>query len=460
MARCRVISCCARVVALLVTLSLAALMWLSPVTAAAQKQQAAYHVTFRVDASMTAKDYASGSGTVSGELTATGFPGPGGEAPTTFTGEKDPVAWTNVNYTAIGNSAAAKCIILPDIYRGSFRITLMQSAKGTVQVHWIGLTATTSKWTCGPISQQGPGIQPFLNVEPTTFTLPAAGGTEPISGTTAGGGFRSDGTISVTLQDPCDNKATEVTDVVSANGEPSSLGNLKGTNLYQGQTLTAEEDVQLAFADGSFQRFMKGTKFRVADCSAGAEGKFKPVWDIRIGRMWVKDSPVQAPRVLTPTQVVLGIRGTEFWVSYANGVETVHVSKGSVWMQRLSGDRLVGKRWIVTAGQTATVRRTGPVTVHRTGEPRPRVRITSPANKSVTQSEVVTVQGTVSDSFGIWSLKVDGKPVAVGRDGHWKTSVTLQPGANTITTTATNLAGGSSSVRTMVTYRPHLTQNR
>jgi ferric-dicitrate binding protein FerR (iron transport regulator) len=61
--------------------------------------------------------------------------------------------------------------------------------------------------------------------------------------------------------------------------------------------------------------------------------------------------------MLSPTQIAVGVRGTVYWISHRDGVETVAVEKGSVWLQRFHGKKLVGKRWIVKAGETAEVRR-------------------------------------------------------------------------------------------------------
>jgi hypothetical protein len=82
----------------------------------------------------------------------------------------------------------------------------------------------------------------------------------------------------------------------------------------------------------------------------------------------------------------------------------------------------------------------------------PTVVITSPANATVVATPAVTVTGTASDSGALSSLTVNGAAVAVGAGGAWSTSVALKPGANTITATATDQAGLSSSGVITVTY--------
>lgn len=90
----------------------------------------------------------------------------------------------------------------------------------------------------------------------------------------------------------------------------------------------------------------------------------------------------------------------------------------------------------------------------------PAVSITSPANgSSITSSTpAVTVTGTASDGVAVSSLTVNGKAVAVGSGGVWSTSVSLTPGTNTLTATATNQSGLSRSASVTVHYIPAIPQ--
>ena len=84
----------------------------------------------------------------------------------------------------------------------------------------------------------------------------------------------------------------------------------------------------------------------------------------------------------------------------------------------------------------------------------PSVSITSPANGSsiVSSNPTVTVSGNASDGVGLSSLSLNGKAVTVGAGGAWSIPVTLAPGTNILTATATNQAGLASSAAISVTY--------
>ena len=85
----------------------------------------------------------------------------------------------------------------------------------------------------------------------------------------------------------------------------------------------------------------------------------------------------------------------------------------------------------------------------------PAVTIASPLNGVTVSTPSVTVSGTASDAVELSSLTVDGTAVAVAATGgSWSTSVALKPGANTITATATDQAGISSTAVVTVTYAP------
>lgn len=84
----------------------------------------------------------------------------------------------------------------------------------------------------------------------------------------------------------------------------------------------------------------------------------------------------------------------------------------------------------------------------------PRVAITSPAaDGSTVSSSSLAVAGTATDDTGVSSLTVDGAAVPVS-GGHWSHTVTLSPGANTITAVATDAEGNRTSARRTVTYTP------
>jgi hypothetical protein len=171
------------------------------------------------------------------------------------------------------------------------------------------------------------------------------------------------------------NPATKVVAVSTPGGESTKLSALKGTHMYKYQQVTADQDVQLTFGDGSAIRMAKGSTYKVADCGPTDMGDrpvtFRQQLLIKWGPVWVTDPNKEAPKNLTTTQIALGIRATTYWVSFEQGVSTVTVEKGSVWVQRRSGSKLVGAKLIVKAGQTATVRGGGKLVVKKTNKSTP-----------------------------------------------------------------------------------------
>ncbi len=80
----------------------------------------------------------------------------------------------------------------------------------------------------------------------------------------------------------------------------------------------------------------------------------------------------------------------------------------------------------------------------------PTITLTSPASGAVTNQPQLTVAGTANDDFGIASVTVDGQPATL-TGNQFSTPVALSPGANTVTVTATDLAGNMQTVTAGVT---------
>lgn len=83
----------------------------------------------------------------------------------------------------------------------------------------------------------------------------------------------------------------------------------------------------------------------------------------------------------------------------------------------------------------------------------PTVAITAPTAEFVNVANQ-TVSGTATDPVGIRSVTVNGTAVTVGTGGAFSTSVTLVPGANTITVVATDNAGNQTTTTRSVTLTP------
>ena len=83
---------------------------------------------------------------------------------------------------------------------------------------------------------------------------------------------------------------------------------------------------------------------------------------------------------------------------------------------------------------------------------RPSLSITAPANGTTLAVPSVTVSGTAADTGALASVTVNGSAVSVSPTGTWTSTVALTPGANTITATATDQAGLTSSAAITVNY--------
>lgn len=215
-----------------------------------------------------------------------------------------------------------------------------------------------------------PGGPPPSHLNPWTAPIH-----DNLTGGVSGAAFTESWTFQPALKKPCTNKASQITDVYTPNGESTSLGSLKGTSLYPGQTISADQDVKLEFADGSGVSIAKGSNFEVNDCE-GAGTSPKMTFTLLLGTIWAKINHATGTndhfvgRCGAPDgRCTAGVRGTVFWVSDSHGVMSVHVDKGSVSLQELKGTQPVGKQWIVKAGQTGTwtgatpvIRRGGPTT--------------------------------------------------------------------------------------------------
>ncbi len=82
----------------------------------------------------------------------------------------------------------------------------------------------------------------------------------------------------------------------------------------------------------------------------------------------------------------------------------------------------------------------------------PSIVIGSPADGQKVGTQTVTVSGAASDNLKLASVTVGGSSVGVSASGGWSTSVTLQPGPNTITATAVDGSGNTSSASITVIF--------
>jgi hypothetical protein len=182
------------------------------------------------------------------------------------------------------------------------------------------------------------------------------------------------------------------------------------------------------------------------------------------------DQTVNGPNDSSPATVFIdGNAGSADAFAFPQAAVTVSPAPTSVRWYTKTGSRYYGLfRFAATIppGGTAKVLRTyiqsdskGDVATQAAAERdrfgSPVVAITSPANGSTTDNPAATVTGTASDpGAGAPSLKVNGEDVTVAGDGTWSKALTLAAGENTITATATDGAGNSTTATSKVTFTP------
>lgn len=84
---------------------------------------------------------------------------------------------------------------------------------------------------------------------------------------------------------------------------------------------------------------------------------------------------------------------------------------------------------------------------------KPTIGIASPADGSTTTSATAAVTGTVADTGAVASVSVDGQAADIS-GGTWSAAVPLSSGANTITVSAIDQAGLSTTTSETITYVP------
>lgn len=197
--------------------------------------------------------------------------------------------------------------------------------------------------------------------EPSHFNPWTAPIHATLTGSVTGAAFFMSWSITPPLKKPCTSKASEITDVSTPNGQPTSLGDLKGSSFYPGQTISADQPVEFDLGDGSVIRLDKGSSLKIEDCESPGgvtpETPTKIKFELLLGAIWAKVTHVVGAEnayEIRTERVVAGNRGTIFWMTNTRTLTTLHVDSGSVWMQGRKSGRVYGKKWIVNAGQTAT----------------------------------------------------------------------------------------------------------
>jgi hypothetical protein len=237
----------------------------------------------------------------------------------------------------------------------------------SIEVSWLSeIVVPPLTGSCQGVPFAGLGsspIQPFLMLEPQKFTLPAAGGSQALSGALSG--ITNTGTLVVTRLD-CYQKVTQVNTYPP--GQSTALSSRVGQGLTG--TITADVNVEFVLADGSIVRLAKGSKLRNgANCETFTDTSESFKGTLLLGLVWSKVTKVFAdenPQPIRTERGVTGVRGTEFSVSDTAKRTSFTVYEGTIWVQRLRKGKRTGPKVVVKAGRTAVLRDTGPIRLHRT----------------------------------------------------------------------------------------------
>lgn len=111
----------------------------------------------------------------------------------------------------------------------------------------------------------------------------------------------------------------------------------------------------------------------------------------------------------------------------------------------------------VTASDSSGNRGAGTITVTLTDGSKPTISITTPsANPYSTQTAKLSLAGTSTDNIGVisvsWSNSRGGSGTCAGTSSWSATGISLQPGQNTITATATDAAGNKGTATLTVAF--------
>jgi hypothetical protein len=163
---------------------------------------------------------------------------------------------------------------------------------------------------------------------------------------------------------PCHGKENQITDVSTPSGASTSLHDLQGSLLSAGQTLTADQDVQLTFGDGAILRLKKGSSIKIASCTWTKDTPklpFKIRLGLVLGAIWAKITP-NTERMEVRTCPVreacasFGVRGTVFGIqNNGKGQVTAHLDKSVMTITPLWRPAS-WKTTTMTAGHTATLK--------------------------------------------------------------------------------------------------------
>jgi hypothetical protein len=254
-----------------------------------------------------------------------------------------------------------------------------------LEVTWSAdVTVPPPTVTCNGDSQQLPSeamIQPFLLVEPRTFTLPATGGTQNLAGGIPG--VQNTGTMTVTRRETCGEKVTQVN--TSPPGQATSASSMVGKAFGVGEKVTADTDVEFVYEDGSVMRLAKGASYmETAECDSSIDKSRSFKGTLLMGRIWARVTRVFGDRDYamkrcyeygkwgttgsgTCERTVNGVRGTTFWIVPTRKTVSYTVSEGSIWVQGVTAsNKPVSRRIVVKAGHTLVLSKSAKPVLRKT----------------------------------------------------------------------------------------------
>lgn len=311
----------------------------------------------------------------------------------TTTGD-DPTAWEGTGELSFGpiitTGLPAGCELTTVAPTGTMRVALIKQGDN-VEVTWSSNTSpiVPSVLTCkgqpAPFIG-GAHVEPFVRLEPKTFTVAAAGGSQQLKGSLVSdqGMIENIGTMTVTRREECGQKVKTVNTYPP--GQTTNTSSMVGRAFGVGEKVTADTNVEFVFEDGSIMRLVKGAAYKetpACDASRDTSRSFKGT--LLLGKIWSKVSSVFGDRDYewnacyewgkwgrkVPSnrceRSVTGRRGTTFWVDPTKKRLVISVSQGSVWVdRRLTNGKLVGQPITVKAGRTLVLTKKRPPVLRRT----------------------------------------------------------------------------------------------
>lgn len=328
-----------------------------PGRAAAQTERTVtYRIGLTVDSALIVGPFSS-TETVTADIVANAT-----------TAGNDPSAWHGegeLNFGPIVNSGLpAGCELTTISPTGSIKVDLVKQGDN-VEVTWSVTVSpiVPSVVTCmgypAPF-MGGATAEPFLLLEPHTFTVAGAGGSQALTGKLdAGGGMMENvGTMTVTQRIECGQKVKAVNTYPP--GQATSASSMVGKAFAAGEKVTADTNVEFVFEDGSVARLVKGSSIKQdAKCEAFTDKSKSYKGTLLLGLIWMHvsklfgDGKVFEPEC--PLRCVVGVRGTTLWFIPGKKRTTVTVSEGSIWVSRAKAGKLIGKKTIVNKNHTAVI---------------------------------------------------------------------------------------------------------